>query len=133
MPTLWSMNNLQCTSEVQSLSLNHTYRSCGLCSIFLFFQQAYIQDKLVFETGLCAVLHPRDHHKIKHCTQICTQCPIHDTHFLCRVNSCGFYSSAAFMQRNPPKREAFIQDRLIFKGGFYTRLHSIMQSSIDSI
>ena len=91
------------------------------CS-FLIFRQAYIQDRLVFKTGLCAVLHPSDRHKITYCTQICTQRPIHHTHFLCRVYSCGLYSRAAYMQHSPPKREAFIQDRLIFKGGFYTRL-----------
>ena len=72
------------------------------------------------------VLHPRDRHKITYCTQICTQCPIHHTHFLCRVYSCGLYSRAAYVQDSQPKKEAFIQDRLIFKGGFYTRLYGII-------
>ena len=30
------------------------------------------------------------------------------------------------MQHSPPEREAFIQDRLIFKGGFYTRLLTVV-------
>ena len=100
------------------------YESRGLSAVFLFFRQAYIQDRLVFKTGLCAVLHPSDRYKITYCTQICTQRPIHHTHFLCRVYSRGgLYSRAAYMQHSPPKREAFIRDRLIFKGGFYTRLY----------
>ena len=39
------------------------------------------------------------------------------------VYSRGLYSRVAYMQHSPPKREAFIRDRLIFKGGFYTRLY----------
>ena len=47
--------------------------------------------RLIFKTGLCAVLHHSDHHKITYCTKMCTQRHIHPTHFLWRVYSYGLY------------------------------------------
>ena len=110
---------------------SNTVKSCIKAAACVQFSNFF--GGLIFKTGLCAVLRPRDHHhKITYCTQLCTQRPIHHTHFLCRVYSCGFYSRAAYMQHNPPKREAFIQDRLIFKGGFYTRLYGTYNSVDNS-
>ena len=62
------------------------------------------------------MLHPRDHHKITFCPQICTQHTILPTHLLCGVYNRGLYSRAAYVLHSQPK-----------KGGFYSRVAYIQE------
>ena len=84
-------------------------------------------SRLVFKTGLCAVPHPSDHHKITYCTQICTPRPVHPTHFLCRVHNRSLYSRGAYVLHSLPKRI------LLFKTGLYSRAAFIQNVTVYAI
>ena len=79
----------------------HTVKSCIKAAACVQFSDFF--GRLIFKTGLCAVLHPSDHHKITYCTQTCTQRPIHSTHFLCRVYSELSISQSPFSRSLGPK------------------------------
>ena len=110
---------------------NILYEGRELCAVFWFFgrltfktslysQQACIQDRLVFKTGLCIqdrlilqccilVTITRSHYY----TRMCTQCPVHHTHYLCRVCSRGLYSRVACVQRSQWKRRLYSRQAYI--------------------
>ena len=87
------------------------------CAAFFSNSRLSTFDKCILSAEVISYLWTdcRDHHKITYCTQICTQCPVHPTHFLHRVHSCSLYSRAAYVQHCHPKREAFIWGRLLYE------------------